>query len=465
MSRDAQPLVSGPSPGFAGEGCRRRGGGLGLSMTSFWPILLVLLVPLPIGTDRRRRSLPWVTWTLIVLNTAVYLGTVFYSRHFSPDGLSLGHDLVNGPSDPDLFTSWGFLPSAPRLPTLFLSLFLHVNLGHLFWNMAFLWLFGSHVEDALGPLSFLALYLGGGLAAGILHTAIKWLIPAQHNTLGEPLIGASGAISAIVAPFAVRYHRAQIRLLWLPGLLARSDWARLEVPALAGLALWLLQNVVGAVMSLKPGKGGVAYWAHLGGFAFGLVASELSGLLREGRQDYLLEEARAAASGDDELTRIAVKKYRAFLDHDPANVPVHLELARALARNPDDPEGSRREAAQELLTAVRAHAKRHRWADAVRLCAEAAELRLPLPLSARERLRLAGAAEECGEPDVAIVLLRVLVAETPEAPEDEMARLKLGQLLLPSQPAEAQALLTAFLQKYPQSHWTARARDLLHRAN
>ena len=433
-------------------------------MTSLLSIFLVLLVPLPIGTDRRRRNLPWVTWTLIVLNTAVYIGTVLYSRHFAPNGLSLGYDLVHGPSDPDLFTSWGFLPATPRLPSLFLSLFLHVNLGHLFWNMAFLWLFGSHVEDALGPLSYLALYLGGGLAAGILHTAIKWLILAQHYTLEEPLVGASGAISAIVAPFAVRYHRAQIRLLWLPGLLARSDWARLEVPALAGLALWLLQNVVGAVLSLKPGKGGVAYWAHLGGFAFGLVASELSGLLREGRQDYLLEEARAAASGDDdERLRVAVKKYRAFLDHDPANVPVHLELARTLARHPDDPEASRREAAQELLAAVRAHAKRHRWADAVRLCAEAASLGLALPLTARERLRFAGAAEEAGEPDVAVPLLRALVAETPDAPEDEMARLKLGHLLLPSQPAEAQALLTTFLQKYPQSQWTARARDLLRR--
>ena len=200
--------------------------------------------------------------------------------------------------------------------------------------------------------------------------------PALHA--GEPLIGASGAISAIVAPFAVRYHRAQIRLLWLPGLLARCDWARLEVPALAGLGCGCCKTWSGPSCPCKPGKGGVAYWAHLGGFAFGLVASELSGLLREGRQDYLLEEARAAASGgDDELMRVAVKKYRAFLDHDPANVPVHLELARALARHPDDPEESRREAAQELLAAVRARAKRHRWADAVRLCAEAASLACP----------------------------------------------------------------------------------------
>ena len=435
-------------------------------MTSFWPILLILLVPLPVGTDRRRRHVPWVTWLLIAFNVLVYVGTVLYSRQYLPDGLSLVHDLVSGPSDPYLFSSWGFLPETPSLPRLFLSLFLHVSLSHLFWNMAFLWLFGPHVEDALGPLSYLALYLGGGLAAGVMHTAIKWLIPAQRYTLGEPLVGASGAISAIVAPFAVRYHRAQIRLVWLPGLLARSDWGQLEVPALAGLALWLLQNLAGAIKSLLfPGTGGVAYWAHLGGFAFGVFASEVGGLLRDGRQDYLLQEARLAASQGDDLVPVAVQKYRAFLNRAPNNLSIHIELARALAGQSEDPEAGRREAGQELLPAVRSYAKRHQWPDAVRLCAEAEALGLALPLTPRERLRLAGAAEEEGEADVAVALLRALLAETPDAPEDEMARLKLGPLLLPSAPDEVRAVLTTFLEKYPQSHWTPHVRELLRRTN
>ncbi|MBV9848083.1 MAG: rhomboid family intramembrane serine protease [Armatimonadetes bacterium] len=434
-------------------------------MTALWPILLVLLVPLPVGTDRRRRHVPWVTGTLIALNVAVYVGTVLYARAHLPGGDSLAHDLVYGPSDPDLFSAWGFLPSAPRLPSLFLSLFLHVNLGHLFWNMAFLWLFGPHVEDALGPLPFLILYLGGGWAAGLLHFAIKWLIPAQRYTLAEPLVGASGAISAIVAPFAVRYHRAQIRLLWLPGLLARSDWGRLEVPALAGLAIWLLQNLAGAVKSLLlPGTGGVAYWAHLGGFAFGVFASEVGGLLREGRQEYLLQEARAAASHGQDLRRASVQKYRTFLDRDSDNLPVRIELARVLVQSSDDPDGGRREAAGELLTALRACAKRHQWPDAVRLCVEANSLGLILPLTARERLRLAAVAEEAGQEAVAVGLLRLLIAETPDASEDEMARLKLGQLLLQTDPDEVRAVLAAFLQKYPQSPWTARARELLEKS-
>ena len=386
-------------------------------MTSFWPILLVLLVPLPIGTDRRRRNLPWVTWTLIVLNTAVYLGTVLYSRHYSPDGLSLGHDLINGPSDPDLFTSWGFLPATPRLPSLFLSLFLHVSLAHLFWNMAFLWLFGSHVEDALGPLSYLALYLGGGLAAGILHTAIKWLVPAQRYTLEEPLVGASGAISAIVAPFAVRYHRAQIRLLWLPGLLARSDWARLEVPALAGLALWLLQNVVGAVLSLKPGQGRRRLLGAPGRLR-----------LRPGRLGTQRPAARGAAGLSPGRSPRRRGRGRRTHPHRRQEVP---RLPGPRPRQRPRPPGTRprpgpapRRPGGEpprgrAGTSVRR--ARPRQAPPVgrrrALCAEAAALGLPLPLTARERLRLAGAAEEAGEPDTAVRLLRALIPRRRTPPK------------------------------------------------
>ena len=124
-----------------------------------------------------------MTWTLIVLNTVVYVGTVLYSRHYAPDGLSLGYDLIHGPSDPDLFTSLGVPARDPRLPPCSSA----CSCTSASPTCSGTWLFcgcsAPHVEDALGPLSYLALYLGGGLAAGILHTAIKWLIPAQRYTL------------------------------------------------------------------------------------------------------------------------------------------------------------------------------------------------------------------------------------------------------------------------------------------
>ena len=163
--------------------------------------------------------------------------------------------------------------------------------------MAFLWLFGTHVEDALGPLSFLALYLGGGLAAGVMHTAIKWLVPAQRLTpASEPLVGASGRDLG---------HRRPIRRALPP----RADPAGLAAGAARAQRLgaawkcppwraWrsgCCKTSWGLSCPCGQGMGGVAYWAHLGGFAFGLIASELGGLMREGRQDYLLQEARAAA--------------------------------------------------------------------------------------------------------------------------------------------------------------------------
>ncbi len=382
-----------------------------MTFSPLWLLFLTLLLPLPFATDRRGRRVPWVTYTLIGLNVLAYLFT-----------------------GPGTFGRWGLTPGAPHYHALLTYQFLHRDLGHLAGNMAFLWLFGPHVEEALGWEAFLALYLGGGIAAGLLHMAI--VIIRGEFALG-PLVGASGAISAILAPFALRFHRAQIRLVWLPGLLAERfssavgrGWGLLEVPAVLGLGLWLLQNVWEGVLSLHT--------------------PELTGLLRDGRQDYLLQDTRAAASWE-----AAVRGYRAFLSRAPDNAAVRGELAALLARH-----GEEDEAARQMAQAVREALRRDTGETAVRQAREALRLGLPLALTPRERLRLAGAAEAAGDVPVALWLLRTLLAETPEAPEDEMARLKLGQLLQKREPAAARAALAGFLEKYPRSEWAHRAREL-----
>ncbi len=410
-----------------------------MSLSPYWLLLLTLLLPLPFGTDRRGLRVPWVTYALIGINVVVYFFT-----------------------GPDYFDRWGLVPARPHFTALLTGIFLHVSLAHLFWNMVFLWLFGPHVEEALGREAFLALYLGGGIAAGLLHMAIILL---RGEIVAVPLVGASGAISAILAPFAIRFHRAQIRLFWLPAALAAPSWSQLEVPAVAGLGLWLLQNIGGGLWFLhNPQPGGTAYWAHIGGFVFGLVAAELTGLLRDGRQDYLLQDARQAAARGQEARALALRKYRAFLDHDPDNAPVRAELARLLAApaepDPETIENERLEAALEMLGAIRSYLKRGEMAGAARCVGETRAFGLILALTPRERLRLAGAAEGAGDEETAIALLRALVAETPDAPEDEMARLKLGQILLSRDPEEAKTLATAFLEKYPHSEWTHRAREI-----
>lgn len=202
-----------------------------LFLSPYWFLLLTLLLPLPFGTDRRGRRVPWVTYTLIGVNVGVYM--------------------LTGPQD---LMRWGLVPSAPHFLALLTGLFLHVSPGHLVGNMVFLWVFGPHVEEALGREAFLALYLGGGIAASLLHMSIA-LLRGQETSV--PLVGASGAISAILAPFAVRFHRANIRLFWIPASLFFPGWGQLEVPALAGLGLWLLWNVAGGLGFLfNLGTGG-----------------------------------------------------------------------------------------------------------------------------------------------------------------------------------------------------------------
>ena len=404
-------------------------------MSPYWLLLLTVLLPMPFSTDRRGQRFPWVTYTLIALNVLSYALTCH---------------------QPGAFERWGLIPARPHFTALLTGMFLHVSIPHLFWNMVFLWLFGPHVEEALGREAYLALYLGGGIAAGLLHMAI---ILTRGEIVAVPLVGASGAISAILAPFAIRFHRAQIRMYWLPAALTFPSWGQLEVPAVAGLGLWLLQNIGGGLYFLwKPQPGGTAYWAHIGGFVFGLVAAELTGLLRDGRQDYLLQDARSAAAQGRDALELALRKYRAFLDHEPANTLVRAEMARLLASRP---HGGRVEAGLEMLGAVRGSLKQEDMGAAAKCAGEARALNLPLLLTPRERLRLAGAAESGGDMETALALLRSLIEETPDAPEDEMARLKLGQLLGASHAEEANAVLAGFLAKYPQSHWARRAGELL----
>ncbi|MDQ2686726.1 MAG: rhomboid family intramembrane serine protease, partial [Armatimonadota bacterium] len=321
---------------------------------NFWPLFLVFAAPLPVGTDRRLRHVPWMTWGLIGLNVLVFALTY---------------------SDPTVFDRWGLVPAQPDYMKLFTYLFLHVGFWHLFWNMVFLWLFGPHVEDALGKVSYAILYFGGGIAAGLLHMAITLLTASHTGSVdAAPLIGASGAISSILAPFALRFHRAQIRLFWLPGLLLPGGWARLELPVLWGLALFFLQNLANGLWSLAhPESGGTAYWAHIGGFVFGLVAAQITNLLTEGRMDYLLQDARSVA-GD-------LQNYRIYLDHHPEDAGVRVELARALLQRREGGASDRQDAALEALSAVRLFHKQGRLPDAAQACEAARTLGLPLLLA------------------------------------------------------------------------------------
>jgi membrane associated rhomboid family serine protease len=149
----------------------------------------------------------------------------------------------------------------PAWLTIFTAMFMHGGFLHIIGNMLFLWIFGNNVEDSMGPLKFLGFYLLSGIAALALQVAF--------NTASTvPTIGASGAIAGVLGGYILLYPRA--RVLTLIFLIFFVTF--IEIPAVLVLGLWFLQQIYFGVADLSdPTGGGVAYFAHIGGFAFGLI--------------------------------------------------------------------------------------------------------------------------------------------------------------------------------------------------
>ena len=161
--------------------------------------------------------------------------------------------------------SFGYSPWEVAL-TLVSSLFLHGGFVHLFGNMIYLWVFGGAVEDALGHVRYLLFYLACGVVGSLAHTA---LFPASM----VPSIGASGSIAGVLGAFLALRPRAKIVTLF-PLVVY---WAMAEIPALVFLPIWFAMQFFNGFLSLAAARGttevaGVAWWAHVGGFTFGVLA-------------------------------------------------------------------------------------------------------------------------------------------------------------------------------------------------
>ena len=153
---------------------------------------------------------------------------------------------------------------APWWKTIFTSMFMHGGLLHLLGNMLFLWIFGNNIEDSMSRWRFIAFYLAGGIAASLAQVAID-----PSSTV--PTIGASGAIAAVLGGYAILYPRARVVTM----IFIIFFFTVIELPALLVLGAWfLLQLFYGSADLTSPvsgGGGGVAYFAHIGGFVAGMI--------------------------------------------------------------------------------------------------------------------------------------------------------------------------------------------------
>lgn len=213
---------------------------------------------IPIRDDNPSQTVPVVTRALIVLNVAAFL-----------------YEFSMGPGLGPFLFGWGLIPrrllaaavGAEPLPgaavTVLTSMFLHGGWVHLLGNMWYLWLFGDNVEDALGHARFLAFYLVGGVVSALLHTALNVQSPV-------PTVGASGAIACVLGAYAVLFPRARVVTL-VPIFFFFQVVA---LPALLVLGFWFVVQFFSGTLALGVGaSGGVAWWAHIGGFVFGMLAA------------------------------------------------------------------------------------------------------------------------------------------------------------------------------------------------
>jgi membrane associated rhomboid family serine protease len=247
---------------------------------------------IPVGDSLRSRTFPFVNYGIIVVNFIVF----FYELALqSQQIIFLGQRATE--LDRWMF-EWGLVPcrlvdqcpvaAAPVLDRLsrgpgdwshlITMQFIHGGWAHILGNMLFLWIFGDNIEDAMGHVRYLLFYLLGGVIAGLAQVA-------SDPSATLPAVGASGAIAAVLGAYLVTYPRASVSVV-IPIIII--PWLT-KVPAVLMMGLWFLTQLIsaGAVSDVMNGGGGVAYFAHIGGFIAGMV---LVWFFRGKRRSYDMDE-------------------------------------------------------------------------------------------------------------------------------------------------------------------------------
>jgi len=191
---------------------------------------------IPIRIDRRLERTPWLNYALIAANVLVYLV------------------LQRGRAEDPALRMYLLHPDQPEVLQFFTSMFMHAGLGHLIGNMIFLWVFGNAVNDSFGHLGYLAFYLAGGVMAGIGYVLLSG---------AAPVLGASGAISAVTGAFLVLFPRVRVTVLAILVYM----WFPFEISSLYFLLLQFAWNLYATILGAG---GGVAYVAHASGYLFGI---------------------------------------------------------------------------------------------------------------------------------------------------------------------------------------------------
>lgn len=210
---------------------------------------------IPLHDENPTYHVPIVNYGLVAANILVFLWQIglgytdksaFYRLALIPLNVTSGFDIGD-------------------LRSLFTSMFMHAGLAHLLGNMLYLWIFGDNVEDVLGHFRYLLFYLAGGLVASFTHILL-------YPTSMVPTVGASGAIAATLGAYLILFPRHRVVSIIPLGFFIQIA----RVPAVLVLGLWFLLQLFEGALSLGMTQlGGVAFWAHIGGFVFGMLVGPI----------------------------------------------------------------------------------------------------------------------------------------------------------------------------------------------
>lgn len=210
---------------------------------------------IPIRDQIPTRRIPIINYMLLAANIFVFI-----------------LQWLAGPNEEAIIYQFALIPASftsgiglGDISSIFTSMFMHAGLAHLGGNMLYLWIFGDNVEDSMGHGRFLIFYIIGGVVASLTHIF-------TNPTSMIPTVGASGAIAAVLGAYLVLYPRARVLTIIPLGFFLRMT----TIPAAIVLGLWFVLQLFSGVLSMGgPDVGGVAFWAHIGGFVSGVVLAKI----------------------------------------------------------------------------------------------------------------------------------------------------------------------------------------------
>jgi membrane associated rhomboid family serine protease len=371
------------------------------------------MLALPYSVDRKLTGTPHVVYGLAAVNACVYLAC-----------LLMGAEVYK-----KLVFSVGLIPADLKWYSLFTMHFIHdaPSPAHVGFNLLFLVLFARHVEDTIGHVWFLLIYVCGGVAAAMLHVVATALV--DPGSADVPMIGASGAIAAALGVFAVRFYRTRVRVFWIIGIglfLNRAGvW---KASSFIVLGLWGLWELVQGVWQIGGAgvqeAGGVAHWAHLGGLGFGAVIALASGLHRQAQEMYTKRDAYDFFRRGD-LSK-ASHSFTQLLREEPNSADMHFKLGVAL-----DCRNHRVRAVSHFRQAIELYVSQNDIAEATRIYQRVSDdPGAARHLEPQTLLKMADYLAQEKRFGAACQAFGALANSQPGLPEAERGALRCGDILL-----------------------------------